>query len=130
MIEFKDTRTLELGQQVEVYRNLNKGRTFSIRDKKTGLVVAWGNKFKIENVTCKVSETGRQRVIEKKRKEVHAVLLGVFTGGCEFDLDDCQELFYDPYTLDSFVNKDTGKKINHIDVAYFEDGRCYILKDE
>ena len=130
MIELQKGRTLELGQQVEVYRNLNKGRVFSIRDRKTGLVVAIGDKFKVENVTCVVREGGRQRVIREKRKNVHSFLKATFTGGCEFDLDDCQELYYDPYTLDSFVNKDTGKKISNIDVAYFENGRAYILKDE
>ena len=130
MIELQKGRTLELGQQVEVYRNLNKGRVFSIRDKKTNLVVAIGDKFKIENVKCTVREGGRQRVIREKRKAVHAFLIGTFTGGCEFDLDECQELYYDPYTLDSFVNKDNGKKITSVDIIYFDNGRAYILKED
>ena len=126
MIQLQKERSLELNQQVEVYRNLNKGRVFSIKDKKSGLVVAIGDKFKVENVTCKVREGGRQRVIKEKRKGVHAFLISTYAGECEMDISKMNELTYNPYTMDSFINKDTGEKVFSVDFVYFEDGKAYI----
>ena len=126
MIQLQKERNLELNQQVEVYRNLNKGRVFSIKDKKSGLVVAIGDKFKVENVTCKVREGGRQRVIREKRKGVHAFLISTYAGECEMDIGNMNELTYDPYTMDSFINKDTGEKVFDADFVYFENGKAFI----
>lgn len=36
------------------------------------------------------------------------------------------ELYYDPYTLDSFINKVTGEKVAEADVVWFKDGKAYI----
>ena len=126
MIQLQKDRTLEVGQQVEVYRNLNRGKVFSIKDKKSGLVVAWADKFKIENVICKVREGGRQRVIKDKRKNVHATVIGTYIGEYEMDTSTMSELYYDPYTLDSFINKKTGEKVLGVDSVYFEDGQAFI----
>lgn len=79
MLEIVKDRKLEQSQEVSVYRNLSR-KCFSIKDKKTGLVVAHADKFRIENVRCKVSEAGRQHVLRKKQKNVHAVLLGIYRG--------------------------------------------------
>ena len=49
MLEIVKDRTLVSGQEVSVYRNLNR-KCFSIKDKKTGLVCAYADKFRIENV--------------------------------------------------------------------------------
>jgi hypothetical protein len=120
--------TLTLSQEVFVYRNLNRGRLFSIKDKKTGLVIAHADKFRIENVKCKISEAGRQRVIRERRKNVHGQLLGIFTGECEMNIEELVEVYYDPYTLDSFIDKSTGEKLEYIDFVYFEDGKAYKSK--
>lgn len=130
MLEIVDNRTLENLQQVEVYRNLhvNKGKVFSIRDKKTGLVVARGNKFRIENVECKVREGGRKKVIREKKKNVHAFPIGLYSGECEMNTSQMIELYYNPYTTNSFINKETGEAVNEVDLIYFEDGKAYILK--
>lgn len=129
MLEIVKDRKLEQSQEVTIYRNLNR-KCFSIKDKKTGLVVAHADKFRIENVRCKVSEAGRQRVLRKKQKNVHAVLLGIYIGICEMDTSQMDEVYYDPYTLDSFINKRTGEKLTQIDLVYFENGKAYMLRGE
>ena len=126
MIQLQKDRTLVIGQQVEVYRNLNRGKVFSIKDKKTGLVVAWADRFMIENVICKVREGGRQRVIKDKRKNVHAFLVSNYAGECEMDISTMNELYYDPFNLDSFINKETGEKVIDVESVYFEDGKAFI----
>jgi hypothetical protein len=127
VLEIVKDRTLVSGQEVSVYRNLNR-KCFSIKDKKTGLVCAYADKFRIENVKCKVSEAGRQRVLREKRKNVHAMLNGIYIGECEMDTYKMDEVYYDPYTLDSFINKRTGEKLTEIDLVYFEDGKAYMLR--
>lgn len=112
-----------------MYRNLNKGKLFSIKDKKTGLVIAHGDSFRVENVTCKVREGGRQRVIKDKRKNVHSFLIATYTGECEMDVSHV-EIYYDPYTLDSFINKATGEKVSEVDLVYFKDGKAYINQNQ
>ena len=129
MLEIVKDRKLEQSQEVAVYRNLNR-KCFSIKDKKTGLVVAHADKFRIENVRCKVSEAGRQRVLREKQKNVHALLLGIYIGNCEMDTSQMDEVYYDPYTLDSFINKRTGEKLTQIDLVYFENGKAYMLRGE
>jgi hypothetical protein len=117
---------LYIGQQIETYRNLNQGFLFSIKDKKTGLVVAHGNCYRVENVVCKVREGGRQRAIKEKRRNVHAFLSCFYSGECEMSLEGLSELYYNPFTLDHFINKETGEKVESVDFAYFLDGKCYI----
>ena len=68
MLEIVKDRTLVSGQEVSVYRNLNR-KCFSIKDKKTGLVCAYADKFRIENVKCKVLEAGRQRVLRGENND-------------------------------------------------------------
>jgi hypothetical protein len=58
-------------QQVQVYFNLHK-HIFSIRDKKTRLVIGYASDLILHNCTFKVSEAGRQRVLREKCKNVHA----------------------------------------------------------
>jgi hypothetical protein len=128
IINLLNDRTLSLGQQIETYRNLNKGELFSIKDKKTGLVVAHADRYRVENVTCKVREGGRQRAINEGRRNVHAFLTCIYSGECEMDIAQMSELYYNPFTLDSFINKDTGEKVEYVDLAYFQDGKCYINK--
>lgn len=104
---------LKAGQQVEIYRNLNrKGLWFSVRDKESGLVVHRinlkdGDALVLKNVKFKVSEAGRQRVLREKRKNVHALIKAEvqsvpkyetqFVGFMPFHVQ------YDPYKYESFM---------------------------
>lgn len=48
-------------------------------------------------------------------------------GSCELDIKGLPELYYDPYTLTSFINKETGERVDKVDAVYFHDGRAYIV---
>lgn len=104
-------RTLELGQMVKVYYNLHK-KCFSIKDIKTGLVVAHGNNFSIFNPEFKVSEKGRQRVLREKKKNVHAYVIGMYSGTTYQYLDSLENIHYNPYTVNRF-------NVNGIDANAF-----------
>lgn len=110
-----------------VYRNLNMDNMFSIKDKKTGLVLAHGTNFYIENVSAKISESGRQKVISDGRKNVHCYLMSSnLIDKLDVNKDDLVELYYNPYSLDHFINKATGEKVEQIDKVYFFDGKAWI----
>ena len=121
-------RTLKEGQLVECYRNL-RTKNFSIRDNKTKLVVARGNGFLLSNVTCKVSESGRQRVVTSGQKNVHAFVQGIYEGEVDLNTATMTELYYNPFEYDSFINKATGKPIVKIRLVYFKDNKCWIPND-
>lgn len=64
---------------IEVYRNLRyKNRTWSVKSKRTKRVVARKELVLIKNPTFIVRESGRQRVLKEKRKNVHAFVLGTW----------------------------------------------------
>jgi hypothetical protein len=100
-----------------VYYNLHK-RKLSIQQKQINAsgklvwkVVRHSNLIILENVRFKVSESGRQRVIKEKKKNVHAFVIG----------NECNDpmviedgkIFYNPYKFSSFVDE----KLNPVDSA-------------
>lgn len=62
----------------------------------------------LENVTFKVSEAGRERVLVEGRKNVHAYIIGdlIEDAGTEGYTEGCQ-ITYNPYKYTSFVVKST-----------------------
>lgn len=129
MIKIFNDRMLALDQSVHCYRNLNvqSGKVFSIKDKKTGLVAAHGESFRIEMVKCHVGK-GIHKIREKKQKSVVAWLSGIYTGECEMDTSQMDEVYFNPYTLDSFINNRTGESLQNIDLVYFQDGKAFMNK--
>lgn len=111
-----------------MYRNLHKKDQFSIRDNKTGRVCGTGTEFVISNVTCVVREGGRQKVISSQSKNVHAFLKSYYYGECDIDTSELDEIYYNPYTLDSFINRNTGEKLSSISKVYFKHGKAWILE--
>jgi len=94
----------------QIYRNLRKN-CFSIRYK--GKVIAHETDIIASQVSFKVSEAGRQRVLRTKQKNVHAVIVCdsyvVFTPadrykcGCHIaKLTNPIEITYNPHTMTSF----------------------------
>ena len=103
---------VNLSKPVEVYKNLNRD-CFSVRQ---GGIVRFHTKIVcLKNVTYKVSEAGRQRVLKEKRKNVHAFVVGTI---CHSD-EVSKETFpftaawvsYNPYKNDSFYVVGDGQKI-------------------
>jgi hypothetical protein len=97
-------RSIAIGQEVFVYFNLHK-KCFSVKDVKTGLVVAHTDGITLEEATFKVSAKGRDRVRATGVKNVHAGVQGKW---CGLKLiSNPKRAHYDPKTVDTFVNYET-----------------------
>ena len=104
---------VDLKKSVQVYRNLHKN-CYSVRQ--GGIVRFHTNVITLKNVTYKVSEAGRQRVIREQRKNVHAVVVGKICHSKEvyqetLPLPLCDYATYNPYKCDSFYVPLTGEKL-------------------
>lgn len=70
---------------------------------KKGLVIGYADSISLIDATFKVSQAGRKRVLEEKRKNVHAFIYGTIT---DIDLGTLTvPVTYNPYKYSSFVNK-------------------------
>jgi hypothetical protein len=91
--------------KVFVYYNLHK-KVFSVKalegDMK-GRVVAHRLQVCLTDAQFKVSEAGRQRVLQEQRKNVHAGVVGQWDDRLAVNLG--VEVTYNPYKYDSFVTK-------------------------
>lgn len=105
----------------DVYYNLNK-RTFSVRYK--GKVIRHSDLVFLENPKFIVSEKGRQRVLKKRRKNVHAVVRGEvlfsrasaksqeWEGLTDRNLKKTtKQAYYNPYRTKTFVDYHSGKEL-------------------
>jgi hypothetical protein len=93
--------------RVQVYFNLHK-KVFSIRDMKTRRVIGHSSLVHLENVKFKVSQAGRKRVLDTKRKNVHAFVEGDLLDTISTDVimeNRWGTAFYDPYNFETFVNR-------------------------
>jgi hypothetical protein len=123
-MEIVKNRTLEAGQEVFVYFNLHK-KLFSVKDVKTGLVVAHTDSISLEEATFKVSEAGRQRVLREQKKNVHAGVRGKYMKANLKSLCD-KGVTYNPYKYDSFVEVETGERIETASLVRLENKKIYI----
>lgn len=91
-------------ERVFVYFNLHK-LVFSVRDRRTGLVVAHSPTVRLEGAEFRVQEGGRQRVLREHRKNVHAGVCGKVAEISDevFTPEEGTEITYNPYKYDSFV---------------------------
>jgi hypothetical protein len=128
---------------MQVYFNLHK-KSWSVRDPRTGRVVNKGQTqclVVLRNVTFKVSEAGRQRVLREKRKNVHAFACGdevKFFPNTEFnDPGSVARLLasanvpvsYNPYKAGHFVRTDTGEAVHACTLLVMTTKMVEVLKD-
>jgi hypothetical protein len=109
-----------------VYFNLHK-KCFSIKALEgamKGKVVAHRDTIILTECKLKVSETGRQRVLREKRKNVHAGVTGLWDElskrdetNFEFVSNVGRLVTYNPYKYASFVIKATEKPVGVADVV-------------
>jgi hypothetical protein len=119
-----------LNQRVMVYFNLHR-KLWSIKSLKTGLVIGHSNTIILSDVEPKVSEAGRQRVINTKQKNVHAGLTGTLKSVKELkhSLENFKEITYNPYKYTSFVFKDNDNVyFNGCQEAIMKDRRVYVTQ--
>lgn len=92
--------------KVYVYRNLHKN-CFSIKaleGANKGRVIMHTDKVSLYDVTFKVSEKGRQRVLRQKKKYVHAGVVGHILDGQwqAKDVAKFSKIRYNPYETETF----------------------------
>ena len=112
------------------YRNLNrKGVVWSVRSNRSGLVIRRSGKVVLKDVTFKVSQAGRKRVLKEKRKNVHAGAKGTLANPLLFDHllvtsngTAWKRVRYNPYEAGHFVDEQGRKVIGAAYVALLEDG--------
>lgn len=90
-----------IGTRVFVYRNLHK-KCYSVKCMKTKKVIAHVDSIELIGAVFKVSESGRQRVLREKRKNVHAGVVGIWSNTGSICTDS---VTYNPYRFNSFVYK-------------------------
>lgn len=126
-------RKLEKGQKVKVYFNLHK-KCYSVKDMKTGLVVAHTSQVVLTGTQYKVSQKGRERVLREKRKNVHAYVIGTFDGvmtGYKTEEDIAsqylREGYYNPYKTETFIDKATGSKLEKSSITVMGRNGIYYI---
>lgn len=105
------------GRKVRIYFNLHK-KVWSIKDKKTNLVLGWTNKIRLINCEFKVYESGRQRVLKDRKKNVHAYVDGTIASNFYMSIRQyaCAHFTYNPYKYDSFMVKDIVDRFKHREI--------------
>lgn len=108
------------------YRNLNrKGVVWSVRDKKSGLVVDRQPTVYIQRPVFRVSRAGRVRVLKEQRKNVHAGVQGERRNYCPM-AGQWVRVSYNPYKLGSFVTE-SGEPIHEAIWAKLTPNGCFAL---
>ena len=98
-----------IGTQVRVYRNLRSG-LMSVQAKIAGswLVVGHVQSLLLYDAQFRVSQSGRKRVLEQKRKNVHAFVYGELAD-IDTDVILPTKAFYNPYKYETFVTESLGR---------------------
>jgi len=110
MLNYKHNQTFESlqGVRVYVYFNLHK-KCFSVKalgGSCKGLVVAHISTVSLKDVTFKVSEAGRQRVLREQKKNVHAGVVGCLHHFEKVSTKGYKQAYYNPYKTSTFVSGD------------------------
>lgn len=114
-------------ERVFVYFNLHK-KVWSIKSLKTGRVIAHANTVQLKDVTFKVSEAGRQRVLKEKRKNVHAGVVGTLVAKDFFFHPGLlnEVISYNPYKAPHFYNLNNNKYIHKADAVIMAQRKVFV----
>lgn len=121
MIQSYKDRKFDYTSLYEVYRNLHNNK-FSIRDKKTKLVVAHGNDFFLNVIGSGKSKAGQKKAKLTGVRNVHLWLVGNLI---EVSTEEVKllELTYNPFLHSEFIFVDESEF--ETGIYYFLDGKCY-----
>lgn len=106
-------RSVRDGARVKVYFNLHnhKYSAVAMNGQYKGLVVGHFDNVVLSGVTFVVSEAGRKRVLEERKKNVHAYAIGRLHAHAQGEsllqkkqcsYDPLQQIKYNPYKLSKF----------------------------
>jgi len=116
--------SFDLSKPVRLYYNLHKHCLSILAKSSKGLRLYChtdnSTVLKLERVSFKVYEVGRERVLRERRKNVHAYVIGYISEG----VVDCPEyglISYNPYKAGHFFLN--GERVDHV-------GEVNIINDE
>lgn len=118
----------DLGQTVRVYRNLVNG-LMSVQHNIKGrgwILSGHCDNCVIVEVSFQVSEPGRQRVINKRKRNVHAYASGKLIGRDPTDIYAPIRLGYNPYKYGFFYDKETREKISKAEYLIVRNNEVYV----
>ena len=131
MIELFKNRNLQIGDKVSVHLNLHRKdyAITALEGEYKGKVVAYGKNLILEDVTFKIQASIQKRVRKKKVKEVHAWVLGTYSGD-HIKRDEIKaEAYYNPHIVDGFVDKHTKCPIETAEKMIFDHKNMYYIKE-
>lgn len=103
-----------IGTKVRCHKNLHRG-VWSITLR--GKVVAQVPEVVLANVTFKIRETARQRVIARRCREVHAWAEGEIAEHCPSGVR--APISHDPYVAATFIARNTGAAVMGAEFVHF-----------
>ncbi len=126
-------KVIDRNLPVRVFKNLKYG-CYSIMQR--GVIRASAKQVRLSDVEFRVRESGRQRMLCEKRKNIHAFAVGrlvdyVHPGDArELVRMEGRDAFYDPYRYASFVDRETKAPVTSVRSAHFdEDGVIYSMDE-
>ncbi len=129
----KSGKVIDKNLPVRVFKNLKHG-CYSIMQR--GVIKASAKQVRLSDVEFRVRESGRQRMLRDKRRNVHAFAVGRLMDyvhpGDDRELGRItgRGAFYDPTRFSSFVDRETNAPLTRVSVAHFdEDGVTYLLDE-
>ena len=103
--------------KVYVYYNIRK-QTFSVKALEgefKGLVILHSDYVSLIDCEFRVSEKGRQKVLETKQKNIHAAIVGRLTDDYTGAITHSCKVTYNPYKYENFVDCMTHDAIHEAD---------------
>jgi hypothetical protein len=116
----------------KIYRNL-RNKCFSVlkynKEKKGYRLCAHIDRAILTDVTTKVSEVGRQKVLKEKQKNVHAFMLAKYYVPVPGDrhIVYSEEIYYNPYKQNTFTENKNGTTFTGCEFALLQDSKAYII---
>ena len=112
--------------KVDIYKNLHKD-CYSIRSRTTGRVIEHTDSAYIRDAKFVVQPAGRKKVLEERRKNVHAFVRGTLvTENQVLDVKDGFFLItpylvkYNPYQADHFFYDNPDNRIDEADLVVLD----------
>jgi hypothetical protein len=106
---------IDKSKRVYVYFNLHK-KVFSVRQ--SGRIVEHTKHVLLKDCRFLVGQAGRKKVLQEKRKNVHAGVSGYVVDHVPNVPEYSSELTYNPYKHETFVSKDDPcEPVDHSDYA-------------
>jgi len=118
--------------RVKCYWNLHKN-TYSVvamEGEKKGRVIGYYNLIHLEDAEFRVRESGRQRVLRDRVKNVHAFVIGQMVDPT-WAASECDKgVTYNPYRSGEFYERKGGLKVTYANRVrlgvnkHIKDGKC------